>query len=187
MDTIMALWLPVLAAAISVFFLSFLFWMVLPHHRKDIQALPNEKPIFDAIASLDVPPGLYMWPNCTDTADYRSEEFLDRYRKGPWGTITIRPSMPNFRNNLLITFVVYLGVAACSGGLVHWGLGNGGSFMQVFPPAAIMAFLAYGLGPLCGATFLGKPLRFMVTDLVDGVVMAATNGVVLAALWPAAG
>ena len=187
MDAIIALWFPVLATATSVFFLSFLFWMVLPHHRKDIQALPDEKPIVDAIDSLAVPPGLYMWPNCVDPADYRSEAFIARYRQGPWGTITIRGSKPNFRKNLMVTFGVYLGVAVCSGLLVLWGLGEGGTFMDVFPPAAIMGFLAYGLGPICGATFLGKPLRFMITDFADGLVMAVTNGAVLAALWPAVG
>ena len=164
MNMIMMLWIPVLAAAGSVFLLSFLFWMVLPHHRQDIKALPNEKPIVDAVRSLAVPPGLYMWPNCEDPADYQSEAFIARYREGPWGTITIRPSKPNFRNNLLINFVVYLAVAICCGVL-----------------------LAYGLGPICGATFLGKPVRFMVTDFADGVLMAATNGVVFAALWPAVG
>ena len=187
MNMIMMLWMPVLAAAGSVFFLSFLFWMVLPHHRQDIKALPDEKPIVDAVKSIAVPPGLYMWPNCEDPADYRSEAFIARYREGPWGTITIRPSKPNFRNNLLITFVVYLAVAIFCGVLLHWGLGDGVTFMDVFVPATIMSFLAYGLGPICGATFLGKPVRFMVTDFADGVLMAATNGAVFAALWPAVG
>ena len=187
MDMIMALWFPVLATAISVFFVSFLCWMVLPHHRKDIQALPDEKPIFEAIRSLAVPPGLYMWPNCADPADYRSKAFIARFREGPWGTITISPTKPNFRKNLLVTFVVFFSVAIGSGLLIHWGLGYGGTFMEVFPPAATMAFLAYGLGPICGATFLGKPLRFMITDFADGILMALTNGVVLAALWPALG
>ena len=44
MDVSLAsLWLPILVSAVAVFFVSFLAWMVLPHHKKDINAIADEK------------------------------------------------------------------------------------------------------------------------------------------------
>ena len=57
------------------------------------------------------------------------------------------------------------------------------TFLSV--PAVVIGFLAYGMGPLCGASFLGKPLRFMLTDLLDATVSGGLNAAVLALLWPA--
>jgi hypothetical protein len=185
MIPIASLLLPVLLAAVAVFAYSFLAWMVLPHHRRDIRPLPNEVPLVEAIAAMDIEPGLYMFPNCEDPADYRSEAFLARYRQGPWGTLTIRPSKPNFGANLGLSMVLYLLTAFGSAWVVSLAVTDAATFGAVFGPALMIGFLAYGVGPLCGASFLGKPVRFMLTDLLDATVSAGLNAAVLALLWPA--
>ncbi|MCP3858227.1 MAG: hypothetical protein GY728_11980 [Phycisphaeraceae bacterium] len=176
--------LPVLLAASAVFAFSFLAWMVLPHHRRDIRPLPDERPLMDAIAAMEVEPGLYMFPNCEDPADYRSEAFIARYRRGPWGTLTVRPSQPKFGVNLAVSMALYLLVAAGTAWVVSASLPETPTVGAVFVPALVIGLLAYGVGPLCGASFLGKPLRFMLTDLFDATVSAGLNAIVLALLWP---
>ena len=41
--TLIDLWLPILVAAVIVWFASALIWMAMPHHKKDIKKLPDAK------------------------------------------------------------------------------------------------------------------------------------------------
>lgn len=43
-----ALWLPILLAAVIVFFASFTMHMVLPYHKSDYQKLPDEDKLLAA-------------------------------------------------------------------------------------------------------------------------------------------
>ena len=68
MDVSLAsLWLPILVSAVAVFFVSFLAWMVLPHHKKDINAIADEKAWSKHLKQHDLPPGMYMWPGWGQT------------------------------------------------------------------------------------------------------------------------
>ena len=40
--TIVDCWLPIVVSGAAVFFLSFMMWMVLPHHRSDWAPMPDE-------------------------------------------------------------------------------------------------------------------------------------------------
>jgi len=42
MVTISSLWLPILISAVGVWLMSVLVWVVLPHHKLDYKALPDE-------------------------------------------------------------------------------------------------------------------------------------------------
>ncbi len=43
MEILVQFWLPILASAVVVFLASSIAWMVLPHHKKDVKTLPDEK------------------------------------------------------------------------------------------------------------------------------------------------
>ncbi len=43
MHILAPLWLPILVSAAVVFVAAGLAWMALPHHKKDIKTLPDEK------------------------------------------------------------------------------------------------------------------------------------------------
>jgi hypothetical protein len=180
------LWLPILVSAVIVFFASALAWMALPHHKKDVKALPNEAALKDQLKQLNVPPGMYMWPNCQTGEDMNSEEFKARFNAGPWGSINILPARPNFGRNLLLVFIFYLVVSVFVGYITSLAQGAtaGAGFVPVFRVAGAVGVLAYCAGQIPGAIFFGKPGRFVLTDLIDGVVYGLLTGAVFGVFWP---
>ncbi len=181
------LWAPILVSAIVVFVASSLAWMLLPHHKADIKPLPDETSLTDHLGGLNLAPGLYMWPNCTSKAEMSSAEFKERYTKGPWGSLNVLAAKPSFVKNLVQVFIVYLLISVFTGYLTSLSTpAAGGEFLGVFRVAGAAAVMGYCLGALPGAFFMGKPRRFIITDLVDGVVYGLLTGLVFALLWPGA-
>ncbi len=187
MDVIAQLWLPILVSAVVVFAASALAWMALPHHRKDVKALPDEKAFTDQLAPLKLAPGTYMWPNACTSDETKSEAFAARLEAGPWGTINVLAAKPSFARNLVLVFVFYLVVSLFVGYITSLARPLGAGFLAVFRVAGAAGVLAYCAGSIPNAIFLGKPGRFVLTDFVDGVVYGLLTGVVFAVLWPGAG
>ena len=178
------LWLPVLIAAVAVFVASSVVWMVLPYHKADIRFMDNEEGFKEAIKPLDLAPGLYMYPNCADAKDMKSESYKERFEAGPWGVITVYPGKPNFGANLLKTFVMYLIISVFVAYMVSLAAPAGAEYMRVFRIAATAGIMAHCLGGIVNDIFLGKPTRFVVTSLLDGVIYALVTAGVFAAMWP---
>jgi len=177
------LWLPILVSAIAVFVASSLIWMVLPHHKADIQTLPDEEAFDAAIKPMNIKPGFYMYPGCHGK-DVKSDEFCARYDAGPWGTINVLGAKPNFGMNLIKCFITYLVISAMAGYLAGIGTMPGAEYMDVFRAVGTAAVLGYCMGSLAGDIFMGKPTRFMITCFIDGVVFALITAGVFAAMWP---
>lgn len=92
MDPLPQFWLPVLAAAVSVFVASALIHMVLRWHRRDYLALAGEESIREAIRAGAPQPGLYPLPYCGDMKDMNDPAVQARYREGPVALITVMPT-----------------------------------------------------------------------------------------------
>ena len=178
--------LPILVSAVVVFVASAVIWMALPHHKKDLRFLPNESEFDAAIGPLNIEPGFYMFPNCEHARDMKSEAFQTRWKSGPWGTITVMGSAPNFAINLAKSFVSYLLVGLFVAYLTGLALGPGAAYMEVFRVSGAAAVLGYCMGSLANDAFLGKPNRFILTCFIDGVVFALLTAGVFAAMWPSA-
>jgi len=191
--TIPSLIIPAVVAGGAAFVASALVWMLFRWHDKDIQPLPDEAGFMDSLKKQSIAPGFYMWPNCTTRAEHGSDAFKARWSAGPWGTINVLGAQPNFARNLggslLINIVIAFGTA------VAIGLAAGGAdaaacqcaVREILLPAFLIGLVAYCLGGLCGDLFLGKPARFMLWCVVDGVLFAAAQAVVLWAMWPYTG
>ena len=78
MEMLFSLWMPILVSAVAVFIAAFLAWMVLPHHRSDWSKLPDDKAFVEALRSLGLPPGQYMFPYAAEGAEMKSPEFKER-------------------------------------------------------------------------------------------------------------
>lgn len=184
MEQLAQLWLPIIVASIVVFFVSFLIWMVLPHHKKDILPLPDEKAFTDTISATNLSPGLYMWPhNCT--ADGKPvDDAQARYAAGPWGSINIIGKSPNFGMNLLLTFIFYIVVSVFVAYLTMQARPFGSGFLPVFQVAGTAAILGYAAGGVPHAIFFGIPTRFRMTELMDHLAYGLLTGAVFAWLWP---
>lgn len=183
--SLMELWLPILIASVCVFFASSIIWMILPYHKKDIQFLPNEGELTSKVSEMNIKPGLYMFPNCQDAKDMKSEEFRAKWNAGPWGMITVQGQQPNFPMNLLKTFLAYLFITIFVAYIAGVALPKGAEYMQVFQVIGAAAVLGHCMGGLAGDFFLGKPTRFIITGFVDGVIFAMITAGVIASMWPA--
>lgn len=187
MDVSLAqLWLPILIATVCVFFASSIIWMVLPYHKPDIRFLPNEAEFDAAIGKLDIAPGFYMYPNCQNAKDMKSEAFQTRWKSGPWGTINVMGQQPNFAMNLLKTFIAYGVITIIVAYLAGIALAPGADYMEVFRVVATAGILGHCMGALAGSFFMGTPTRFILTCFIDGVIFALITAGVMASMWPAA-
>ena len=190
---IASLILPAIVAGVAVFFGSFLIWMVSKWHQEDVRPLPDEAGFLDALKTHAIPRGFYMWPNDTPEA-MKTEAFRERWQKGPWGTINIRGAAPNFPRNLILTLLVNIGMAFGTAeviGMVLDGVNlESGALItcpwcQVFTPALIIGIMAYGFGSLCNDIFFGKQPRFIMTTILDGIVLGGIQALFLMWMWPA--
>ena len=184
--SISQLWLPILVSSVLVFIASSLAWMVLPHHKKDIKVLPDEKAWMEHVAKTSLAPGMYMWPNAATPEEMKSEEFKARYEAGPWGTVTIGTGQPNFGRNLLFVFLVYAGISVLVAYVTGRAHGAGANFATILPVATAAAILGYCAGSIPGAIFMAKPARFVMTDFADALAYAVLTGIIFSALWPSA-
>ncbi|MCR9075114.1 MAG: hypothetical protein NXI07_03665 [bacterium] len=180
------LWLPIIIATVSVFFASSIIWMLLPYHKKDIQFLPNEEELTAKVSEMNIKPGLYMFPNCQNAKDYKSEAYLAKWEAGPWGIITVQPGQPNFGMNLLKTFLAYLVITIFVAYITAASTRGGADYLAVFQVAGAAGVLGHCMGGLAGDFFLGKPTRFIITGFIDGVIFALITAGVIASMWPAA-
>src|SRR5258707_8507046 len=62
MTSIVALWLPILLAAVMVFLVSSVIHMASPWHKADYPRIPSEERVMDLLRPLAIPPGDYMVP-----------------------------------------------------------------------------------------------------------------------------
>ena len=184
MDIFPQLWLPILVSAVIVFIASSLAWTVLPHHKKDIKPLPDEKALTEHLGRLNLPPGLYVWPGCGPGQSMRSEEYKARDKAGPWGSINILGSRPNFGRSLVLAFLFYIVVGLFVAYIAALARPAGSAFLPVFRVAGAAAILAYCAGSIPGAIFMGKPGRFVLTDFLDGLVYGLLTGATFGLLWP---
>ncbi len=186
MISITELWLPILLTSAVVFFASAIMWMLLPHHKKDIQFLKDsEDEYLNTLGKLNLKPGLYMYPGC-DSADMKTDEGKAKWNAGPWGTHIVHPGKPNFGMNLLKAFVVYSLITVMVAYITGLSVRAGADYMHVFRVAGTTAILGHCMGGLVNDTFIGKPTRFILTSFLDGFVYAMITAGILASMWPKA-
>lgn len=186
MVSLVALWLPIVLAAVLVFVVSSILHMVLPLHRSDYSVLPNEAAVRAAMLESPLPPGVYPVPYCADPKQMGSEEMLAKYRQGPVAMINVMPSRPPQMQRFLGQWFVYLLVVSLFAGyLASRTLAPGTDYLEVFRVSATAAFMSYGLGNLVDSIWRGIPWRVTLKATADGFLYALVTGGVFGWLWPA--
>jgi hypothetical protein len=180
------LWLPILLSAVAVFFLSFVMWMVLPHHRKDWGQLPDEKGAQAALG--DIPAGQYMFPFCASPEQMKDPEWIKTREAGPSGLMIIMPRGPiSMGKALAQSFVFNLLIAIVTAYVATIGLRSGSSFMDVFRLTATVAFIACAGALGWNAIWFHHSWSSTLKSVFDGLVYGIATGVLFAVLWPAGG
>lgn len=184
---LMSLWLPIVVSAVAVFIASSIVWMVLPHHKSDYGALPDENAIMAAFRAQNVRPGMYCIPsmigadgkpNCKDPA------FQEKLKAGPWATFNVMASWPNMGRSLGLWFVYLLVIGAVVAFVAGSTLAPGAPFRAVFQLVTAAAFLPFACMAVPQHIWKGLPASIVVKEFFDGVAYALITGAVFAWLWP---
>ena len=180
-----SLWLPILLSAVFVFIASSLIHMVFKWHNSDYLKLPNEDEVRDAVRKDSPAPGQYVLPYCADMKAMGSEEMRKKYADGPVGILTLRANgAPKMGSSLLSWFIFLVVVALFAGYIGHVALPAKTHYLTVFRVVGSAAFMAYGLGSLPAAIWMGHPWRAVLKDLADAVIYALLTAGTFGWLWP---
>jgi hypothetical protein len=187
MVPITALWLPILLSAVIVFVFSSIIHMALPFHKSDYRKLPDEDKVADTLRSAGVTPGrVYVIPHCT-MKEMKSAEVQEKFKRGPVGFITIRPSGVPGMGKFLIQWFVYCIVVgifvACVTASTQL---PGTAYLRIFHLAAIVAFAGYSLALTQNAIFKGETWGVTFKYLLDGLIYALLTAGTFGWLWPKA-
>src|SRR5947208_9084759 len=102
-----ALWLPILLSAVIVFIASSIIHMAIPIHKNDYRKLPDEEKVLDVLRATGVTAGRgYILPFCSHK-DMKSPETIEKFKRGPVGLLTVRPSGAPTMGKFLAQWFVY--------------------------------------------------------------------------------
>jgi len=184
MVSLAALWLPIVLSAVIVFFASFVMHMLLKYHNGDYHQLPNEDKVLAALREAGVKPMLYIFPHGTHET-MKSPEMQEKYKQGPVGTMTVRPSGPIVMGKFLGQWFGFcLIVSFFTAYLTGHTVPPGHTYLEVFRVAGTVAFMAYGLGNLANGIWKGQPWGMTLKEVIDGLVYGLLTAGTFGWLWP---
>lgn len=183
MVSLAELWLPILLSAVAVFIVSWIAWMVLPHHKPDFHKLQNEDAFLQALRDQAIGPGMYMFPAC-EMKDMKDPARKARWEQGPHGSLVVLAKPPNFIRNLVGVFIFYLVVSLFTAYVTAHAVPAGAEYLKVFRIAGTAAIMGYALGGIPNGLFFGRTARAMAMDVIDGVVYGLVTAGIFAWLWP---
>ncbi len=185
MPSLLSLWLPILLSAVFVFIASSLVHMVFKWHNSDYLKLPNEDEIRDAIRKENPAPGQYVLPYCADMKEMGGPEMQKKYMDGPLGMLYLRANgLPKMGPSMISWFLYTAVVALFAGVLTQHALPVGAHYRSVFNRVALAAFMAYGLGGVPAAIWMGKPWRVVIKELADAIIYSLLMAGTFGWLWP---
>lgn len=187
MTGLLALWLPILLAAVFVFVVSSVVHMVVQWHKDDYRKLPNEDAVLDAMRKLGVPPGQYMFPCAGSMKEFGTPEMQAKFKRGPVGTLIVRGAEGiNMGKSLGQWFALCIVASLCVAYVSGLGLAPGAEAGRVFRFTASAAILVYGFSDVTNSIWKGVSWSNAWRFLADGVAYALVTGAAFAWLWPAA-
>lgn len=179
MDFLTQLWIPILVSAVVVWLASAIIHMVLPLHKNDYIALPDEAKAMSGLSGT--PPGNYMFPFCT-MAQMKEPAMMEKMKNGPTGVMTIWPGQVNMGKNLIMTVLFYI-VVGVFVAFVTWVAEPAlKDKMAVFSMAMTLAFMSHGLGPLAHSIWFKTAGTWGY--LIGSILYAVITGGVFSWLWP---
>ena len=185
MVTIGTLWLPIVLSAVIVFVASSLIHMVTPFHRGDLQKLPDEDAVQEALRKFAIPPGDYALPHAGSPQGMKAPAFLERMNRGPIALLTLSPGGPPAMGKQLASWFVYLlVVSTLSAYVAGRALGAHAEYLEVFRFAGTTAFVAYALALPQNSIWWRRNWGMTIRTMVDGLIYGLLTGGTFGWLWP---
>ncbi len=185
MVAILALWLPILLAAVLVFIASSILHMVLPFHRSDYAKLPGEGKLLEAMRKEGVGPGNYAFPWCASPKEMGSEEMTKKFTQGPTGMINITPSGPPAMGKYLTQWFIFcVVVSVFVAYLASRTVGPDAEYLTVFRVTGTAAFMSYGLGQIIDSIWKAQLWTTTAKALFDALIYSLLTAGAFGWLWP---
>lgn len=185
MTPLIDLWLPILVSAVFVFIASSILHMVLPWHKSDYRQVPNEDKFMDTVRPLAIPPGDYMVPRPGSRNAMRSEEFMEKFKKGPVMMMTVMPSgSMSMGRNLALWFLYVLIVSFFSAYVAGAALSRYAEYLEVFQFAGVAAFLSYSVAIWPLSIWYRRSWLTTIKATIDGLIFACITAGTFGWLWP---
>lgn len=183
------LWLPILLSGVAVFVLSFLMWMVMPHHKGDWEGLPDEDGLMDALRAQGVKPKTqYMFPYCHSQELMKDPEWMAKFNRGPKGFLVMKADGEiNMGKNMVISTIFNLLTATLVALVATLSVERGAAGADVFWFVTLVAFLANSWALVWGAIWFDRTWGSTLREMFDGLVYGAATGAIFMLLWPALG
>jgi len=187
MVSLTALWLPILLSAVIVFVVSSILHMALPFHKSDYRKLPDEDKVTDAMRTAGVTPGrVYIFPY-GDMKSLKSPEMQEKFKRGPVGLLTVRPSGVPGLGKFLVQWFLYcivVGIfAACVAAATQ---PPGTEYKRIFHLVGVVAFAGYSLALIQNAIWKGETWGVTFKHIIDGLIYALLTAGTFGWLWPKA-
>lgn len=185
---IVSLWLPILLGAVGVFIASSVVHMLLPHHRKDFQILPNEDAVMEALRRFDLPPGDYLTPCSHAGMDaMKDPAFKAKAEAGPLLVMTVLPRGA-FTEGMGKTMAVWFGfcllVSFFTAYAAELALPRGAHYMDVFRFVATVSFGFYALGALPRSIWYKASWSTTLKSTADAFLYGCVTAGFFGWLWP---
>jgi hypothetical protein len=185
MVTFGSLWLPIVLSAVLVFITSSIIHMVLKYHNKDYTPLPNEDAVRAAIRAGNPAPAQYLIPYCAEMKEMQSPEMQKKFAEGPVVVMNLkRPGPPTMGVALGQWFLYSLVVSFFIGYIAAHSILPNTRYLEVFRIVGAVGFLAYGMGQIPAAIWMGKPWSIAWKELFDGLVYGLVTAGTFGWLWP---
>lgn len=185
MVPILALWLPILIAAVIVFAASSLLHMALPYHKGDYSGLPHEDDVAEAMRKAGVKPGDYVMPYCSSMSALKDPAVVEKFTKGPVAAMTIMPPGPPAMGAQFAQWFVYcLVVGVFAAYIAGRALAPGAHYLAVFRFAGATAFIGYSLALWQDSIWYKKKWSTTLKNTFDGLIYGLLTGGTFGWLWP---
>jgi nucleoside recognition membrane protein YjiH len=185
MVSISALWLPILLSAVIVFVASSIIHMAIPIHKGDYRKLPDEDKVLETLRATGATPGrVYHFP-FTTMREMKSPQVIERFKRGPVGFLTIRPSgAPSMGKFLAQWFIYCIVVSIFAAYLTGRTRLAGTPYLEVFRVAGTTAFLGYSLALVQNAIWKGETWGVTLKHVADGLLYGLLTAGTFGWLWP---
>jgi hypothetical protein len=185
MVPVLSLLIPIALSAVFVFLASSIIHMATPWHKNDIQKLPNEDAVMNALRPFNLRPGNYGFPKPDSMKDMKSPQFEEKFKAGPVAFLTVRPNAAMTMGSSLVQWFIYsLIVSLFAGYIAGVAFGPGTEYLRIMQVAGCVAFAGYSLALMHESIWWGRRWSVTVRNMLDGLLYGLLTGGTFGWLWP---
>ena len=185
MVSLVSLLVPILVSAVIVFVASSVLHMVLSYHWRDVESVPNEDGVREALRRFNIPPGDYMIPRAPSMRAMKEPAFKEKINQGPVALMTVMPPGPFHMGKSLLQWFIYCALIALFAGYVaSRTMGPAAPYLSVFRIVGTVAFIGFVGGLWQDSIWWNRKWSTTVKHTIDGLVYALLMAGTFGWLWP---